>query len=118
MNINDVLSRATPSIEWTYDKKMDVFATVEGTKPNGADFVEFKEIHKKVPCRVSVRNLVNTEQNEAHQLKTEHKIFCPPKFTIKAGSKLVVDGVQYLTSEDPMVYVTHQEIVVRRHEWL
>jgi len=28
MNINDVLSRATPSIEWTYDKKMDVFAAV------------------------------------------------------------------------------------------
>ena len=63
-------------------------------------------------------SLFVTEQNEAHQLKTEHKIFCSPKFTIKAGSKLIVNGVQYLTSEDPMVYVTHQEIVVRRHEWL
>lgn len=47
MNINDVLSQARPSIEWTYDKKMDVFDTVEGTKPNGADFVEFKEVYKR-----------------------------------------------------------------------
>ena len=118
MNINDVLSQARPSIEWTYDRKMDVFASVESTKPNGADFVEFKEIHKKVPCRISVRNLVNTEQNEPHHLNTEHKIFWSPEFAIKAGSKFIVDGVKYLTSEDPMVYVTHQEIVVRRHEWL
>ena len=56
-------------------KKMDVFDTGEGTKPNGADFVEFKEIYKKVPCRVSVRNLVNTEQNEAHQTQDRTQDF-------------------------------------------
>lgn len=118
MAINDILRRATPSIQWMYDKRMDVYEVVETVKVNGADAVEFQKVYAAVPCRVSVRSLKNTEQNEARLLKTEHKIFCDPEYVIRAGSRLVVDGVEYLASEDAMVYVTHQELVVVRHEWL
>ena len=113
MKVNDVLIKAQSSIMWMY-----VYEAREVIKDNGADGIEFQKAHADIPCRLSVQTLKNSEQNEARLLKTEHKVFCQPDVYIKSGSKITVDGVKYLTSEDPMIYITHQELVVKRHEWV
>lgn len=118
MKVNDVLIQAQSSIMWMYDKKLDVYEAREIIKDNGADGIEFQKAHADIPCRLSVQSLKNTQQTEARLLETEHKVFCQPDIYIKAGSKITVDGVKYLTSEDPMIYITHQELVVKRHEWV
>lgn len=118
MDINDVLKQATPFIEWTYDKELSLYGEVEYTKPNGATGFKTDEIESGIRCRVSVVKLANTDQDQANQLHETLKLFCGPSIKLPAGSKLVVDGVKFETTDEPMVYVTHQEVYIHRKSWI
>lgn len=120
MDIQSILKEARPSIEWTYDKLMDVYGSVPYTKPNGADGVKFDVIETNVKCRLSVVKLANTEQKETNKLFETLKLFCSPDIEIAPGSKISIDGEKYETTstDKPMVYVTHQEVYLNRKEWV
>ena len=119
MGIDKVLRQATRSIEWTFDKFMNVFETKEAVNDNGADTVSFELVQMNIPCRISVQRLENTTMvHQANQVGTTHKVFYPADCVVKVGSKLLIDGVKYEAVEEPMVYVTHCEVVVHKHEWV
>ncbi|MGY3725014.1 hypothetical protein SAMN05421767_10624 [Granulicatella balaenopterae] len=120
MNINNMLLKAKNPILWTFDSKCDAFAFEEYTKPNGANAKRKIVSAKDVPCRLSVMQLTNTtmEQNAANRLHMTHKLFAPADAPITGGSRLIVNGVKYVTTEEPMKYVTHIEVGVNRDEWL
>lgn len=120
MEFNDLLRTITPTISWTYDKKLDIYGSVEYTKPNGADAIKFDKVYSDIPCRVSVVNLNNTNQQEANQLNHSLKLFCKPDIEIKAGSKIKIDGEKFMTTTtgEPMGYASHQEVYIHRKEWV
>ena len=122
MNINDILSQATPYIEWTYDKLMTIYVPTPYVKDNGADGIRYEPMSggADIKCRLSVVNLNNTTSTEATKLREVLKVFCSPDVELKAGSKLKIGDEKYITTttSEPMVYTTHQEVLVTREEWI
>ncbi|MCW6665411.1 hypothetical protein NHG32_06915 [Aerococcaceae bacterium NML191219] len=118
MKIADVLRRAKPSIEWTYDKTCDVWGQIPHTKQNGADGVKFGAIESGIQCRLSVTKLDNTQQAQANELHVVHKLFCRPDAPITAGSRLIVNGVKYEATQAPMIYDTHMEVLIHERRWV
>lgn len=118
MDINELLTQATPFIEWTYDKRMDIYGEVETTKPNGATDFVFDVMVPNVSCRVSVVKLANTDQDQANRLTETLKLFCSADVNLPAGSLITVDGVKYESTDEPMKYATHQEVLIYRKAWI
>ena len=118
--INNVLSKSRGAIEWTYDKLLSVMEQTSYRKPNGATGTKFGPVQGKanIPCRVSVQRLNNTTIDEANKLEVIEKLFCQPDIEIKAGSKLLIGDVKYTATNEPFIYLTHQEVVIERAGWV
>ena len=117
MNFNDLLRTARPSIELTYTSRLTVLTAVSYIKPNGADGTRWVEETTNVLCRLSRDKRVNTSQTEGNLNTNQHLLFCAPEISIPAGSRLMIDGEKYERTQEPMVYPSHQEVTVTKHEW-
>ena len=111
---------AKAAIEKTYDGICTVYIQDDVTDPdthitNKSELAVFEEL----PCRISFRNndLIISKTSETASEKTQKvKLITYPDKAIPAGSKIMVTqyGVtrSYKSSGEPMVYYTHQEIVL------
>ena len=69
------------------------------------------------PCRLSFKTIDTTNQSEiASSLNQVVKVFLSPEIKVKPGSKLTItqNGVttDYMSSGEPAIYSTHQEIIL------
>lgn len=69
------------------------------------------------PCRISASSLKANEQSiSSAEIGQSIKLFISPDATVNEGSKVVVtrEGktLQYMASGKPMIYPTHQEIML------
>lgn len=70
------------------------------------------EIFSKEKCKLSVKNLIATENQESKQT---FKLFIPKNVTVKQNDKLTVTrfGIKYNSrATQPFIYSSHQEIVL------
>lgn len=114
MNIRDIMAKATPAVEFMYDKTTAVKRYVEYTKPSGAIGQEWQIVHEDVPCRLSSARLANTDQGAANAIEYDVKLFISASYEVLAGDIAVVDGVEYKSAKEPFVYVSHQEVLLNR----
>lgn len=123
MNIQKLLAKATPAVEFMYDKTATIERQVPITKESGADGMDWAPIHKDVPCRISNSSLNNTSQEEVNVIQYDVKLFLSSQYDVKAGDIVtvhtlengsIIKSEEFESAKEPFVYVTHQEVLLRR----
>lgn len=113
------------ALEKTYHGLMDVIG-YRKEKVNGETRTHEEILLRDVPCALSktyrprTRQVVDNQVN--YVVSYEALLFLAPEVAVPAGSRMVVrqDGVSYVfvQSAEPFVYPTHQEIYVKRLEYV
>lgn len=106
-------------IESTYTDTCDIYNFEKVL--NGSITTNKKVIaYENIKCALSQQSQKPTEQTES-QNKVEYiaKLFIAPDIRIKAGSQIDVNHLGYKISfeqtGEPFIYVTHQEILLKRN---
>ena len=112
--------RARAMIEQTYDGVCSVY--IYGSTVNPTTHITKKGetcLFEDLPCRISFKNnnLNDSQPTEtATQAVQKIKLFTAPENTIPKGSKIIVTQSgrtqTYKSSGEPMMYETHQEIIM------
>ena len=100
-------------IESTYDSKCTVIVHEEYEKPNGSTGFREVTILEDGPCRIQYSGVKAAEQGTVMAIVSQEiRLFISPDVEIPAGSKIVVNSVNYTHSGVSAKYTTHQEIVL------
>ncbi|MDQ0412721.1 hypothetical protein [Mesobacillus stamsii] len=113
MDIKAIMSKAIPAVEMMYDKRATIKRHQEVVKPNGADGMDWVTIYTDVPCRLSTMGqstLDNSNQQAAHVIDYDEKMFLSAAYEIRAGDIITINGEEYETARKPFKYVSHQEV--------
>jgi hypothetical protein len=114
---NDKKARA--AIERTYTDTCDIYKSKE------VDGIVQKEVSYRaiagLKCALSQRSLRATGQTETtNNIQYDAKLFCAPENEIPAGCEIRVFAqgreLRFITSGEPFVYETHQEIMLLRRD--
>ena len=95
----------------------NIFRFKNSKNKYGTVVSEVKELYKNIPCRLSFKNISQTEQTES-VAKTSQvvKLFIAPEVYVPPGSIVEVtqNGVtrKYKHSGTSAVYTNHQEIIL------
>ena len=118
MGFGDKTARA--AIERTYADTCDIFKSEE------VDGIIQKEVRHKafegVKCALSQRGLRPTAQTETtNNIRYDAKLFIAPEYEISAGCEIWAYAQQgrklaFITSGEPFIYATHQEILLLRKD--
>lgn len=105
------------AFETMYDSVCTVVANKEYVKPNGSTGFEPVTVLEDEPCHLQY-NSVNAAEQEAAvaTVSQEIRLFISPDVEIPAGSKIIVNSVDYAHSGVVAEYATHQEIVLKLWE--
>ena len=113
------------AIEATYSGLMTVYRRFPKIE-NGRTVFREEAVYTALPCALS-RGASTRRQGDALRNNTiatvqyDAKVFLAPEPLIPPGSRVLVlqDGMSrnFVTSGEPMVYPTHQEIVLSREEF-
>lgn len=124
MNIQSILAKATAAVEFMYDKTATIERQAPIKKENGADGMDWVPIHINVPCRISNSSLNNTTQEqEANIIQYDVKLFLSSQYEVKAGDVVtvhtlengsIIKSEEFESAKEPFVYVSHQEVLLRR----
>ena len=129
MDIRKLLATATPYVDSLYDRVATIKRHVEYTKPNGSTGQRWEVIHEKVPCRLStlgMQTLKNTLQGDVNRieydakfiLSTDHEILAGDEATVQIiENDVVIHSEEFEKASVPFVYVTHQEVLLKRKEY-
>jgi hypothetical protein len=116
LSANQVV-KVRKAIETMYDSTCTVIVHEEYEKPNGATGFRDVTILEDAPCHVQYSSVPSAEQGDAvASVSQEIRLFISPDEEIPAGSKIVVDSVEYAHSGVSAKYATHQEIVLKLFE--
>lgn len=110
----------------TFDGVMDVY----GRRYREGELIYEEEevlLYERVPCAVSrsragARNGNQpVKQGQAAELSYETKVFAAAHLNIPAGCCMVITQygktIRYISSGEPVLYPTHQEILVVREDY-
>jgi hypothetical protein len=112
--------RAKAAIEETYDGICTVY-TYSAAKDPVTHISKMGEValHTDIACRISFKNNVsnNSQPSDTASAAVQTiKLFTYPDKAIPKGSKIVVTQngvtVAYKSSGEPLMYYTHQEIIL------
>ena len=117
MDIQAIMAKAIPAVEFMYDKTAEIKRYVDYDKPNGADGQRWETVSVDVPCRLSNSTLNNAVQGDANLIQYDVKLFLSSDTLIIAGDRLTVNGVKYESAKEPFIYVSHQEVLLIRKDW-
>lgn len=116
--------KARAMIEQTYDGLCTVY--VYGSVTDPVTHMTHKEetaIYEDIPCRISFKNnnLNDSQPTETASVSVQKiKLFLSPDVSIPKGSKIQVTQNNvtraYKSSGEPMMYYTHQEIILELFE--
>lgn len=110
--------KARKAIESLYDGNCTITEHQKVKKENKSTGFQDVVILKDVPCRLSFKNITNTNQTgtNASAVVQTTKVFLAPEIQVKPGSKLTITQnnvtTEYKSSGEPAFYSTHQEIVL------
>ena len=113
----DELKQARESIQSMWTGICNIFGFKNSKNKYGTVVSEVKELYKNIPCRLSFKNISQTEQTES-VAKTSQvvKLFIAPEVYVPPGSVFEVtqNGVtrKYKHSGVSAVYTNHQEIIL------
>lgn len=113
----DELKQAREAIQSMWTGICNIFWFKNSKNKYGTVVSEVKELYKNIPCRLSFKNISQTEQTES-VAKTSQvvKLFIAPEVYVPPGSIIEVtqNGVtrKYKHSGISAVYTNHQEIVL------
>lgn len=95
----------------------------EKVKVDGETLSAKKEIHKDVSCYLQ-RNQNKSASNDGEKSNVDYdlKILCAPEIAIPPGCRIKVaqSGMTYdfKYSGEPFIYPTHQEITIKRSDFV
>ena len=113
----DELKQAREAIQSMWTGLCNIFWFKNSKNKYGTVVSEVKELYKNIPCRLSFKNISQTEQTES-AAKTSQvvKLFIAPEVYVPPGSVIEVtqNGVtrKYKHSGISAVYTNHQEIIL------
>ena len=113
----DGLKQARESIQSMWTGICNIFGFKNSKNKYGTVVSEVKELYKNIPCRLSFKNISQTEQTES-VAKTSQvvKLFIAPEVYVPPGSivEVIQNGVtrKYKHSGISAVYTNHQEIIL------
>nr|DAF26647.1 MAG TPA: head closure knob [Caudoviricetes sp.] len=113
----DELKQAREAIQSMWTGICNIFGFKNSKNKYGTVVSEVKELYKNIPCRLSFKNISQTEQTES-MAKTSQvvKLFIAPEVYVPPGSIVEVtqNGVtrKYKHSGISAVYTNHQEIIL------
>nr|DAX70197.1 MAG TPA: head closure knob [Caudoviricetes sp.] len=113
----DELKQAREAIQSMWTGVCNIFRFKNSKNKYGTVVSEVKELYKNIPCRLSFKNISQTEQTES-AAKTSQvvKLFIAPEVYVPPGSVIEVtqNGVtrKYKHSGISAVYTNHQEIIL------
>lgn len=113
----DELKQAREAIQSMWTGICNIFWFKNSKNKYGTVVSEVKELYKNIPCRLSFKNISQTEQTE-NVAKTSQvvKLFIAPEVYVPPGSIVEVtqNGVtrKYKHSGISAVYTNHQEIIL------
>ena len=113
----DELKQAREAIQSMWTGICSIFWFKNSKNKYGTVVSEVKELYKNIPCRLSFKNISQTEQTES-AAKTSQvvKLFIAPEVYVPPGSIVEVtqNGVtrKYKHSGISAVYTNHQEIIL------
>ena len=111
------LKQAREAIQSMWTGVCNIFRFKNSKNKYGTVVSEVKELYKNIPCRLSFKNISQTEQTES-VAKTSQvvKLFIAPEVYVPPGSIVEVtqNGVtrKYKHSGVSAVYTNHQEIIL------
>ena len=127
VNVRELLAKATKATAYMYDREATVTRNVTVVKPNGAETEQLETIYDAIPCRISYpqTSTANAAQGDVNTVAYDAKMFCSPEYELKAGDTITVDNkwreweapttFRFADGADESrVYVTHQEVLLRR----
>ncbi len=111
------------AIEATYEDTCMIYRTETRTVDNIADPVKIF-VAGGVICALSQKSLTSSNQTDAqNEVSYEIKLFLPPGITILPGDEIAVKRFGrsnpvaseqlYSSAGQPMLYATHQEVIVK-----
>ena len=113
----DELKQARESIQSMWTGICNIFGFKNSKNKYGTVVSEVKELYKNIPCRLSFKNISQTEQTES-VAKTSQvvKLFIAPEIYAPPGSivEVIQNGVtkKYKHLGISAVYTNHQEIIL------
>lgn len=113
----DELKQARESIQSMWTGICNIFGFKNSKNKYGTVVSEVKELYKNIPCRLSFKNISQTEQTES-VAKTSQvvKLFIAPEVYAPPGSivEVIQNGVtrKYKHLGISAVYTNHQEIIL------
>lgn len=113
----DELKQAREAIQSMWTGICNIFGFKNSKNKYGTVVSEVKELYKNIPCRLSFKNISQTEQTES-AAKTSQvvKLFIAPEVYVPPGSIVEVtqNGVtrKYKHSGISAVYTNHKEIIL------
>lgn len=112
-------------LETMYVDTMTVYRHTTSTNSDGTTSIKLSQnaIYTDIPCRISATIPDNSESSlvDKNPQRAEIKIFCSTQYDIHKGDKIVAtkkqdNGATLITytgtSNLPLIYVTHVEIVL------
>ncbi len=112
-------------LETMYGDTMTVYRHTTSTNSDGTTSTNLSQnaIYTDIPCRISATRSDNSESSlvDKNPQRAEIKIFCGTQYGIHKGDKIVAtkkqdNGTTLITytgtSNLPLIYVTHVEIVL------
>ena len=113
----DELKQAREAIQSMWTGICNIFWFKNSKNKYGTVVSEVKELYKNIPCRLSFKNISQTEQTES-VAKTSQvvKLFIAPEVYVPPGSivEVIQNGVtrKYKHSGISAFYTNHQEIIL------
>ena len=113
----DELKQARESIQSMWTGICNIFGFKNSKNKYGTVVSEVKELYKNIPCRLSFKNISQTEQTESVDKTSQVvKLFIAPEVYVPPGSivEVIQNGVtrKYKHSGISAVYTNHQEIIL------
>ena len=111
------LKQAREAIQSMWTGICNIFWFKNSKNKYGTVVTEVKELYRNIPCRLSFKNISQTEQTES-VAKTSQvvKLFIAPEVYVPPGSivEVIQNGVtrKYKHSGISAVYTNHQEIIL------
>ena len=113
----DELKQAREAIQSMWTGICNIFRFKNSKNKYGTVVSEVKELYKNIPCRLSFKNISQTEQTESMSKTSQVvKLFIAPEVYVPPGSifEVTQNGVtrKYKHSGISAVYTNHQEMIL------
>ena len=124
VTIRNLLGKAKKATAFMYDKMFAIERNVITVKPNGAEYEELQTVLENEPCRLSYPGgsfvSTNTKLQEVSEILYDAKLFADPSVEIRPGDVITVadpDSLSlesFVLADEPRLYVSHQEVTLKR----